>query len=105
MAPATLPRLRIPAVSTRISRSPSTSTSVSTGSRVVPARSLTITRAEPMRRGDGQRLPQSERVELCRQRFVLGTVDLVRGHHHGAGGPAQQVGELGIARSDSGAGV
>src|ERR1700690_1394937 len=57
MVPATLERRRRPAVSTRIVRRPSTSSSVSIASRVVPARSETITRSDPRKALTSEDLP------------------------------------------------
>src|SRR5829696_5214599 len=117
MLSGTFERRRSPAVSTRMTGRPSTSSSVSIASRVVPARSETITRSEPRKALTSEDFPalgrpitatrvgEAEPVQLGGQVLVLGPVDFVGDDEDRNVGGAQGAGQLGVAGAYPGAGV
>jgi hypothetical protein len=61
--------------------------------------------AEPLGGGDGDRLAQSQGIEVGDQRHVLDRVDLVGGHEHRQRRAAQELGHLLVAGAQPGLGV
>ncbi len=61
-----------------------------------------VARAEALCGRDGHRLAEAETVEVRRQRQIGSAIDLVRRHHDRQRAAPQDVGDLGVARSQSG---